>query len=96
MRRPDGCDGGGPTMAGVTKTMEENEGGLKKKKIATPEIMIGQFVFGTVCLAEAETTTGSGIFVWAGAFSVSWNTKGLELKWEKLVEDEMIGIMGFR
>ena len=83
-------------MAGVTKTMEENEGGLKKKNIATPEIMIGQFVFGTVCLAEAETTTGSGIFVWAGAFSVSWNTKGLELKWEKLVEGEMIGIMGFR
>ena len=32
MRRPDGCDGGGPTMAGVTKTMEENKGGLKKKK----------------------------------------------------------------
>ena len=50
-------------MAGVTKTMEENKGGLKKKNIATPEIMIGQFVSGTVCLAEAETTTGSGIFV---------------------------------
>ena len=50
-------------MAGVTKTMEENEGGLKKKNIATPEIMISQFVCGTVCLAEAETTTGSGIFV---------------------------------